>query len=210
MTMDSHAWDDRYKATDSVWSPTPNVFVKEYLEKLPVGRMVDVAGGEGRHALWFAQRGWEAENFDFSAVGVSKSMELAEELRVSERFHGHVGDAESTQDFFLAPADLVVIAYLQIPASELTAAIANSARQLVAGGSLFGVWHARENLSEGVGGPQDPALLPTIDELSNAFSAAHLVVSEIGLRRREVSVDGIPREALDVVVLARSYELVAS
>jgi SAM-dependent methyltransferase len=210
MTMDAHAWDDRYKATDSVWSPKPNVFVTEYLANLPVGRMVDVAGGEGRHALWFAQRGWEAENFDFSAVGVSKSMELAEELHVSDRFHGHVADADSAQNFFLAPADLVVIAYLQIPASGLAAAIANAARQLVAGGTLFGVWHARENLAEGVGGPQDPAVLPTIDELSTAFSATHLVVDEIGLRRRGVTVDGDAREAVDVVVMARSPEMVAS
>ena len=210
MTMDARAWDDRYQATDSVWSPTPNVFVKEYLANLPVGRMVDVAGGEGRHALWFAQRGWEAENFDFSAVGVSKSMELAEDLHVSDRFHGHVGDADSAQNFFLAPADLVVIAYLQMPAGGLATAIANAARQLVAGGTLFGVWHARENLSEGVGGPQDPAVLPTIDELSTAFSAAHLVVSEIGLRRRDVSVDGDSREAVDVVVLARAPEMVTS
>jgi len=206
--MDSRAWDDRYQATDSVWSPTPNVFVKEYLENLPLGRMVDVAGGEGRHALWFAQRGWESENFDFSAVGVSKSMELAEELRVSDRFHGHVGDAESTQDFFLAPADLVVIAYLQIPADSLAAAIANAARQLVAGGTLFGVWHARENLTEGVGGPQDPAVLPTLDELSTAFSAANLVVSEVGLRRREVKVSGESRDAIDAVVMARAPEMV--
>jgi SAM-dependent methyltransferase len=206
--MDSGTWDDRYRTTDSVWSPTPNLFVKEYLANLPVGRMVDVAGGEGRHALWFSQRGWEAENFDFSAVAVGKSLERAAELSLGDRFHGHVADADSAEDFLLAPAHLVVIAYLQIPADGLAAAIANAARQLVAGGTLFGVWHARENLTEGVGGPQDSRVLPTVPELSAAFSAANLIVSEIGLRRREVTVSGVTREAIDVVVMSRAPEMV--
>ncbi|MCF8540930.1 MAG: hypothetical protein K9H50_04135 [Aurantimicrobium sp.] len=206
--MDSRAWDDRYRTTDSVWSPTPNLFVKEYLANLPVGRMVDVAGGEGRHALWFSQRGWEAENFDFSAVAVGKSLERAAELSLGDRFHGHVAAADSGQDFLLSPANLVVIAYLQIPADGLAAAIANAARQLVAGGTLFGVWHARENLTEGVGGPQDSRVLPTLAELSAAFSAASLIISEIGLRRREVSVDGVAHEAIDAVVMARAPEIV--
>ena len=207
--MDSQAWDDRYRSTDSVWSPTPNEFVKEYLETLPAGRMVDLAGGEGRHALWFGQRGWQAENLDFSPVAVSKSMQRASDLNLGERFLGHVADAETSQDYFLAPADLVVIAYLQIPASELAAAIANAARQLVAGGVLFGVWHARENLSEGVGGPQDPHVLPTQEELASAFAEANLIVSFAGLRRRSVDVSGEAREAVDIVVLARTPEMVA-
>ncbi|CAB4887610.1 MAG: hypothetical protein F2808_00285 [Actinobacteria bacterium] len=102
----------------------------------------------------------------------------------------------------LAPVDLVVIAYLQIPAPELAAAIVNAGRQLVAGGTLFGVWHARENLTDGVGGPQDADVLPTTEELTNAFTAANLVVSEIGLRTRDVSHNGVSRKAIDVVVMA--------
>ena len=200
--MDAREWDDRYATVESVWSPQPNTFVEEYLSALPAGRMVDVAGGEGRHALWFAQRGWEAENLDFSRVAVSKSLERAAELSLGNRFHGHVAEANSSQDFLLAPADLVVIAYLQIPAPELAAAIVNAGRQLVAGGTLFGVWHARENLTDGVGGPQDADVLPTIEELTNAFTAANLIVSEIGLRTRDVSHNGVSRKAIDVVVMA--------
>jgi SAM-dependent methyltransferase len=200
--MDAREWDDRYATVESVWSPQPNTFVQEYLSALPAGRMVDVAGGEGRHALWFAQRGWEAENLDFSGVAVSKSLERAAELSLGNRFHGHVAEANSSQDFLLAPADLVVIAYLQIPAPELAAAIVNAGRQLVAGGTLFGVWHARENLTDGVGGPQDADVLPTTEELTNAFTAANLIVSEIGLRTRDVSHNGVSRKAIDVVVMA--------
>lgn len=206
--MDSHAWDNRYGSTESVWAHTPNEFVEEYLAALRPGRMVDVAGGEGRHALWFAQRGWEAENLDFSPVAVSKSLQRASDLSLGDRFLGHVAAAETGQDYFLAPADLVVIAYLQIPAPELARAIANAARQLVAGGVLFGVWHARENLTDGVGGPQNPAVLPTQQELVTAFSEANLVVSFAGLRRRSVEVGGESREAVDVVVMARAPEMV--
>ena len=34
--------------------------------------MVDLAGGEGRNAIWFASRGWQAENVEFSEVALTK------------------------------------------------------------------------------------------------------------------------------------------
>ena len=47
-------WDARYLASQSVWSLEPNQFVVSDLSELPVGQMVDIAGGEGRKALGFA------------------------------------------------------------------------------------------------------------------------------------------------------------
>ena len=33
----------------------------EFCEKFVPGKVLDVAGGEGRNALWFAERGWHAQ-----------------------------------------------------------------------------------------------------------------------------------------------------
>ena len=41
--MDAHAWDERYAATDLVWSATPNQFVASELADLRPGRALDLA-----------------------------------------------------------------------------------------------------------------------------------------------------------------------
>ena len=204
MSDDATFWDNRYAATDTVWSITPNVFVKEFCQSLTPGRATDIAGGEGRNALWLAGRGWEVENLDFSAVAVEKSLHRAADINVTDRFHGHVASISDEPEFVLAPIDLAVIAYLQVPAADLSRAIAHTATQLRPGGLLFGVWHARENLADGVGGPQDPAVLPTRDELHAHLSAANLTARDVRLRHREV--DGSDRPAIDLVIAATAPE----
>ena len=195
-------WNERYASSDSVWSITPNTFVVEYLSELPVGRMIDLAGGEGRNALWFAGRGWQAENADISSVAVDKFVARANDEGLAEKCIGTVIKVDTPASFELAPADLGVIAYLQIPHE----ALAQSIRDLVAGlrpdATLFGVWHARENLEGGFGGPQRADVLPTIDALLAIAENCGLTVLECGLRDRFVEVDGETKRAIDVVLHA--------
>ena len=61
--MDAHAWDERYAATELVWSREPNQFVAAELADLPPGTAVDLAAGEGRNAIWLAARGWAAVSY---------------------------------------------------------------------------------------------------------------------------------------------------
>lgn len=200
--MKSEEWDDRYRASELVWSSTPNQFVVEYLSDLPAGAMLDLAGGEGRNALWFAQRGWRAEVADFSSVAVERFMARATQAGVADRSAGTVADARRLTDYTYEPFDLVVMAYLQIPASDLTVAIAEAARVLASDGVFFGVWHARENLESGFGGPQNPSVLPTQDELRTAVERAGLTLKTLELRERTVeTLEGV-RTAIDVVLLA--------
>ena len=56
--MDANAWDERYAATELVWSAGPNQFVEHEVADLPPGRALDLACGEGRNARWLADRGW--------------------------------------------------------------------------------------------------------------------------------------------------------
>src|SRR5256885_15414769 len=58
--VDADGWDQRYAAADLVWSAGPNRFVAEELTDRPPGRVLDLASGEGRNALWLAARGWQA------------------------------------------------------------------------------------------------------------------------------------------------------
>ncbi|MGW2237435.1 class I SAM-dependent methyltransferase, partial [Streptomyces sp. NPDC001759] len=76
--MDAADWDQRYRGSELVWRAEPNRFVEEELRDLePSGRAVDLAAGEGRNAVWLAERGWEVDAVDFSGVALEKAERLA-------------------------------------------------------------------------------------------------------------------------------------
>ena len=76
--MDSNVWDERYAGDDLVWSAQPNRFLVVEVETLPPGRALDLACGEGRNAVWLAERGWDVTGVDFSNVGLDKARRLAD------------------------------------------------------------------------------------------------------------------------------------
>ncbi len=157
--MDADAWDRRYADTDLVWSETPNQFVAEQLADLPPGRAVDLAAGEGRNAIWLARRGWEVTAVDFSQVALDKGRRLAGDTPVDWQC------ADATAWHPTAPYDLALIAYLQLPAEQRRAAVRGAFAALRDGGTLLLVAHDSTNLLEGTGGPQDPAVLMSADDV---------------------------------------------
>lgn len=84
--MDSHDWDARYAGEDLLWRADPNQFLVDEAGDLAPGRVLDVACGEGRNAIWLAGRGWQATGVDFSAVGLAKAARLAAERGVAVKW----------------------------------------------------------------------------------------------------------------------------
>lgn len=157
--MDAQAWDERYAASDLVWSAEPNRFVAEELAELSPGRALDLAAGEGRNAIWLARRGWEVTAADFSQVALDKGKRLAGDTPVRWVC------ADATRWSERAAYDLVVVAYLQLEAAERRASVQAAYAALRPGGTLLVVAHDSTNLSEGTGGPQDPTVLFTAEDV---------------------------------------------
>jgi SAM-dependent methyltransferase len=156
--VDALTWDQRYAASDRVWSREPNQFVAAELADLPPGRALDLACGEGRNAIWLADRGWRVTALDFSQVAVDRGRRLAGDLHVDWR----VGDVLTEE---LPEADLAVLAYLQLAPDERRTAVRRAFRALVPGGTLLVVAHDATNLTQGTGGPQEPAVLYTAEDV---------------------------------------------
>ena len=183
--MDKAFWDSKYSTDEYVYTKDVNRFVKESLSDLAPGKMIDLAGGEGRNTVFFAENGWQAENIDLSSVGLEKCQRLAAERGVSDKVfttHASALDFESK----LAPVDLGVCAYLQIPQPELEIAITRLIDNILPGGVFFGVWHALENLKDGFGGPQDPAVLPSSESMTKLLSSLPLEISFVKNRDGQV------------------------
>ena len=156
--MDAAEWDRRYAAVELAWSLEPNGSVAAEISGLPPGRAVDLACGEGRNAIWLARRGWEVTAIDFSGVAVERGRGLAGGLPVT----WVVADVLTAP---LPEADLVVVAYLHLPAGQRRAAVRRAWRALTPGGTLLLVAHDTTNLPEGTGGPRDPEVLYTAEDV---------------------------------------------
>jgi SAM-dependent methyltransferase len=183
--MDKAFWDSKYSVDEYVYTKDVNRFVKEHLSDLQPAKMIDLAGGEGRNTVFFAQKGWQAENIDLSAVGLVKCEKLAKERNVLENVfttNASALDFESK----LAPVDLGVIAYLQIPQAELAIAITRLVENIKPGGLFFGVWHALENLRDGFGGPQNPEVLPSESSMKTLLASLPLEISFVANRDGQV------------------------
>lgn len=164
--MDARAWDERYAGTDLVWSSGPNHFVEAEVSGLPPGRALDLAAGEGRNAIWLAEQGWQVSAVDFSAVGLDKGRRvLAAHERARDLHVDWVQHDVLTFDPGPVGYDLALLAYLQLPGEERRAAIRAGFAALAAGGHLVVVAHDSTNLTEGTGGPQDPTVLYTAEEV---------------------------------------------
>ncbi len=75
---DRNRWDDRYRRGDHA-SATPSAILLELNSFLPSpGRVLDIAGGAGRHALWLARQGWSATIVDVSTVGLEIARDRAD------------------------------------------------------------------------------------------------------------------------------------
>jgi SAM-dependent methyltransferase len=138
--------------------PGPNQFVADLVADLTPGRAIDLAAGEGRNAIWLAEQGWDATAVDFSEVAIGKAREIAERRGVA--ITTEVADLTAYEP---SPGeyDLVVIAYLQIPAEQLDPVLARAAAAVAPGGTFLLVNHDRANLDGGYGGPQHPSVLTT-------------------------------------------------
>lgn len=172
--MDSRSWDERYADSDLVWSAKPNQFVAAELADLTPGLALDVACGEGRNALWLAERGWDVTAVDFSLTGLDKGRALqsrherGRDMHI-DWVHADVLDHDFGSDVF----DLVVIAYLQVPAKERQTVVRRCFGSLIEGGTLFVVAHDSTNLTEGTGGPQDASVLYRAEDVLSDLGSEH-------------------------------------
>jgi SAM-dependent methyltransferase len=182
--VDAEGWDERYAATELVWSAEPNRFVAAECADLPPGKAVDLAAGEGRNAIWLARRGWTVTAVDFSQVALDKGARLAGDTEVTWVC------ADATAWTAPEPVDLVVIAYLQLPAGARRAAVTAAYDALRPGGTLVWVAHDSTNLAEGTGGPQDPSVLMTAEDVLDDLAGRPLRVVRAGRVAREVAPSG--------------------
>jgi SAM-dependent methyltransferase len=164
-------WDQRYSYESYAYGELPNEYLKAQLPLLPVGSILFPAEGEGRNAVHAATLGWEVSAFDLSVEGQKKALALAQRQEVGLDYRvGDLRDMSYPPEHF----DAMALIYAHFPA----ALRADYHRQLDVylkkGGTLifeaFGKKQlAYQALNETAGGPKDPDMLFSLEEIRAEF-----------------------------------------
>ncbi|MDH6677263.1 2-polyprenyl-3-methyl-5-hydroxy-6-metoxy-1,4-benzoquinol methylase [Rhodococcus sp. LBL1] len=199
--MDAQDWDARYSQTDMVWGTPPNPVVVEFATSLPPGRALDLACGEGRHALWLATRGWRTTGVDFSSVAIEKARRVATQAPRSVRDRlDYVVDDVTAPDALTDPSgyDLVLMIFVHLERTQRRELVSRIIDSLKPEGILMILGHDTVNLTEGIGGPPDPEILYTPEDLKDDLNGRlDVTVAE----RRYRDVEG--GTAIDALMVAR-------
>ena len=200
--MDAAEWNARYLAQPDAWGTTPAARIISEVTSaedagLTVGTAVDLACGDGRHARWLAAHGWQVRAVDFSEVAIDQARAKDSDEGRSGSVDWVVGDATSWTP--PGQVDLVVIGFLHLELGALTEVLRNAGTWLRPGGHLVYLGHAAENLRRGVGGPQDPNLLPGVTDLARGAEGLEVVSLRHDLRPAGKAT------AVDVLLHARSW-----
>ena len=197
--MKAEDWDRRYEAAELVWTPRPNRFLVEEVAELLPGTALDLACGEGRHAVWLAELGWRATGVDWSAVAIEKGRQLAAARGVSVDWA--VADLNDWQ-----PAgeawDLVLAFYLQVEPEERRAMLAKAAGAVAPGGTFLLVGHDTRNLAGGYGGPKTERVLYTPEDIVADLDGSGLAIVRAEAMNRPVETREGERIAIDALVRA--------
>ena len=190
-------WNDRYAQKELVWTAEPNRRFAAEVEGLEPGRALDLACGEGRNAVWLAERGWQVTGVDFSDVALAKAAELAASRGVEvDWLVADVLDYRPEARAF----DLVAVLYLQLPRDELLHALESAAGAVAPGGTLLVLGHDTTNLAHGHGGPKDASVLYTAADVVPALR--DLVVQRAEAVERTVPLADGEAVAIDAFVRA--------
>ena len=203
--MDTSYWNGKYDTAEFIYTKTENRFVVEYCQDLKGKTAIDLAGGEGRNSVWLAKKGWQVENIDFSQVALDKYLQFARDEGVQDNCSATCADALTFVPK-TSPVDLAVIAYLQIPENDLALAIQRLSSHVAPAGHLFGVWHSRENLNGGFGGPRNPDVLPSIETIRSALEPTGLKIDVLENRDGQIQTKEGLKPSVTLVLLASRPE----
>jgi SAM-dependent methyltransferase len=155
----NNLWDERYSQSEYVYGKAPNDFLVKSIKSLPQGRVLCLAEGQGRNAVYLASQGYTVTGVDASAVGLAKAQELAVERGVN--IETIVADLNA---FKIEPDtwDAIVSIFCHLPPQLRANIHRQSVAGLRAGGVLVLEAYTPRQLAFKTGGP------PTVELMMDA------------------------------------------
>lgn len=165
-------WDERYSEPGYSYGTAPNDFLASVVDRIPKGKILSLAEGEGRNVVYLASLGYEVTGVDGSKVGLRKAEELAAERGVAiTTIHADLSDFEID----LEQWDGIIACYCHLPSAIRIPLHQAAVRGLKPGGVFLLEAFSKEQLSYGTGGPQSLDMLMSLDELKQELAGLEFV-----------------------------------
>ena len=155
-------WNERYSEPGFAYGTEPNEFLISVVDRIPHGRILSLAEGEGRNAVYLASLGYEVTGVDGSEVGLRKAMELAKERGVAiTTIQADLSEFE----IGLEQWDGIISCYCHTP-STIRASLHHAAVLGLKPGGVFVLEaFSKEQLAYDTGGPKSLDMLMSLVEL---------------------------------------------
>lgn len=166
-TMATKFWDDRYRTDEYAYGREPNDFLREGAARIPRGRVLCLAEGEGRNAVFLARLGHDVTAVDFSSEGLRKTERLAREHDVKvTTVCADLATYQPEDDHFTG----IISIFAHLPPVVRARVHAWVPRALVLGGVFVLEAYRPEQLQFNTGGPRDATLLMTLAGLRDELA----------------------------------------
>ena len=165
-------WNERYSAPGFAYGTAPNDFLVSVADRIPQGKILSLAEGEGRNAVYLASLGYQVTGVDASEVGLGKARQLATERGVT------IATLQADLSTFeIEPQhwDGILACFCHLPSAIRAPLHQAAVRGLKPGGVFVLEAFSKEQLSYGTGGPPSLDMLMSLDELKLELAGLDLV-----------------------------------
>ncbi len=159
-------WDERYSAQHYIYGTTPNRFLEDNVKFIPPGKVLSLAEGEGRNAVFLAKRGYFVTAVDASVVGLQKAKKLAKNNNVNIEFiHADLDQYDIGKNKW----DAIISIFCPLPSLLRQKVHKGIVAGLKKNGVLLLEAYTPDQLKHGTGGGTSADLMMTKESLSFEF-----------------------------------------
>jgi SAM-dependent methyltransferase len=168
-------WDERYSEKGYAYGTEPNDFVRDHVAAIPHGgRVLCLAEGQGRNAVFLAQRGFVVTAMDQSAIGLNGAKSLSREKGV------HIDTVAADLEVYdIEPGAWqgIVSVFAHLPPALRRAVHGKVVAGLAPGGALLLEAYAPRQLELKTGGPEDAEQMPGVETLKEELAGLEFEVA---------------------------------
>lgn len=167
-------WDERFSEPGFAYGTEPNDFLVSVADRIPAGRVLCLAEGEGRNAVYLAALGYEVTAVDTSTVGLAKAEALAQDLGTTiETVTADLADYEIEPTTWQA----IVSIFCHLPPVTRASLHERCLRGLAPGGVFVLEGFTPSQLELGTGGPKSRELLMELEVLRQELPGLRLEIA---------------------------------
>ena len=165
-------WEERFSTEVYLFGTDPNEFLRDNVALLPVGSVLCLAEGEGRNAVFLAERGFEVHSVDLAPAGVAKTLRLAEQRGVE--VDAVAADLE-TFDIATERWDAIISIFAHMPPQIRRGLHARVVAALKPGGVFLLEAYTPGQVGRGTGGPPTAEMTMTLNALSDELAGLEFI-----------------------------------